>query len=389
LTCAGIAVTVFVVVLTLALVQGMWGSISRTAAQDNILLLSRKGQTVMQSQIEGTDTALLETLPQLRRNQEGIGYISPELNYMIGVSFDEHPEAGRFNVTVRGVETEKDVAFLVHDQVKVREKDRARGVEKPDKDGGFLVGANAYIRMGVPKEWLEVGKVLWFGNKPTDPSQVRGKLVVIGHLEAPGTAYDTELWFDLEYLKSLVEVRKISQITLKVENPRVVEGAVAAIHKREDVKLDATPESQYYAAYYNSLKAATIMIIIIALVVCAGGILVGMNTMYAAVMGRIREIGTLKVLGFRNGQILLSFLIESAMISGIAGVLGTVAAFFLPVAFQDFRGLTVFQTTFAFRISLEVAAVGIAVAIGMGVFGAFPPALKGVRLKVVDALRFA
>ncbi|MHC4778160.1 MAG: ABC transporter permease, partial [Planctomycetota bacterium] len=181
LTVGGIGVTVFVIVVTLALMQGMWSSVSNTAAPDNILLLSRKGQTAIQSQIEGTDAALLENLPAVRRNEEGIGFISPELIYMITLTFDEHPEMGRLNARIRGVDSE--VAFLVHDQVKVAEKDRKRGVDGPKADGGILVGANAHIRLGVPKEWLEVGKVLWFGRKPKDESASMGKLVVLGHMD--------------------------------------------------------------------------------------------------------------------------------------------------------------------------------------------------------------
>jgi ABC-type lipoprotein release transport system permease subunit len=387
LTVGGIAVTVFVIVVTLALMQGMWGSVSNTAAPDNILLLSRKGQTAIQSQIEGTDAALLETLPAVKRNAEGVGYISPELIYMITVTFDEHPEVGRVKARIRGIDPQ--VAFLVHDQVRVREKDRARGVTGPQKNGGILVGANAHIRLGVPKEWLGVGRSLWFGKKPPNPKHDQGKLTIIGHFEAPGTAYQTEIWFELEDLKALVEVRKISAIALKVQDPKAVPATLDAVHRREDVKLDGLSEKDYFADYYESLNSASVMIVLICLVVCGGGVLVGMNTMYTAVMGRIREIGTLKVLGYRSEQVLLSFLVESALISGASGVLGTAAAFLLPLLFQDFRGLTVFQTSFQFRISPEVAAAGVAAALVMGVVGAFPPALKGVRMKVVDALRSA
>ncbi|MHC4597614.1 MAG: ABC transporter permease [Planctomycetota bacterium] len=386
LTVGGIAVTVFVIVVTLALMEGMWGSIANTAAPDNLLLVSRKGQTTIQSQIEGTDSALLETLPGLRRNEKGIGYVSPELIYAITLTFDEHADAGRYNARIRGVDPE--VAFLVHDQVKIAAADRRRGVDGPRADGGILVGGNAHIRLGVPKEWLAVGKVLWFGKKPDDPSAALGKLVVLGHLDAPGTAYQTEMWFELEFLKALVEVRMISTIALKVDAPDRVKPAIESIHAREDVKLDGLSEREYYADYYESLNAASIMIVLICFVVCGGGILVGMNTMYTAVMGRIREIGTLKVLGFRSGQVLLSFLIESAMLSGAAGVLGTAGAFLLPFVFQDFRGLTVFQTSFHFGVSMEVAGLGMGIAVAMGVLGALPPALKGVRLKVVDALRY-
>lgn len=387
LTAAGIGVTVFVVTVTLALVQGMWASIGDTAADDNLLLLSRKGQTVMQSQIEGTDAALLENVPALRRSPEGVGLISPELLYSITLTFDEHPEAGRFNASVRGVDPE--VAFLVHDRAAVHGDDRARGVSGPGADGGVLVGANAHIRLGVPREWLAVGKVFWFGKRPDDPTNANNKLFVLGRLDAPGTVYDTEIWFDLQFLKSLVEVRNISSIALKVEEPRLVDAALANIHTRRDVELEGVSERAYYAEYYESVKAATVMIAIIALVVCAGGVLVGMNTMYTAVMSRIREIGTLKVLGFRSPAIVASFLLESAFIAAAGGAAGVAAAVLLPFLVEDFQGMSLFQTNFVFHVSPEVAGVAFAVALLMGTVGALPPALKGVRLPVVDSLRYS
>jgi putative ABC transport system permease protein len=386
LTVAGMALTVFVAVLTLGLVRCMWGAVANNASPDNIILLSRKGQNAIQSQIEETDPALLESLPQLRRTAKGIGLLSPELVYMFGVSFDEHPERRQAQAHVRGVDPE--VAFLVNDRVQVRKEDADRGVTGPALDGGILVGRNAHIALGVPREWIGVGKVLWYGPRPDDPASMPGnRLVILGFLEAEGTIYDTELWFHLDHLKALTEVRKISQITLKAASPAEVGKAIDSIRGREDVKLDAMAETEYFADFYDGLRASTLLVMLIALVVCTGGILVGMNTMYAAVMGRIREIGTLKVLGFTGRQVLASFLLESALISGTAGVLGAAAGFLFPILFRSFRDMSLFNTTFEFRVAPEVLAAGFALSILMGIVGAFPPALKGIRLEVVDAIR--
>lgn len=385
LTVLGMGVTVFVAVLTLSLVWCMWDSVENTASPDNVIILSRKGQNAIQSQIEGTVPALLESLPHLRRTREGMGYVSGELVYMIGLTFDEHPEAGRVQAFVRGVEPE--TAFLVNDRVKVRASDAARGITGPAPDGGILVGPNAHIRLGVPRDWLDVGKVLWYGRKPDDPAQAAGKLVVLGFLDAPGTTYQTEIWFDLSHLMSLTDVRNISQISLKLDSPADMNQALKELRDNEVIKVDAQSESKYYEEYYSSLSAATTMVIIIALVVCAAGILVGMNTMYAAVMGRIREIGTLRVLGFGRSQVLLSFILESVFISLIAGALGTAAAAVLPLVVRDFESMRLFNTMFAFHVAWPVAAAGMGLAVLMGLVGALPPAFKGVRLHVVDALR--
>ncbi|MCU0722926.1 MAG: ABC transporter permease [Planctomycetes bacterium] len=386
LTVVGMALTVFVAVLTLGLVRCMWGAVANNASPDNIVLLSRKGQNAIQSQIEETDPALLESLPPLKRTAKGIGLVSPELVYMFGVSFDEHPKHKQAQAHVRGVDPE--VAFLVNDRVRVRREDADRGVAGPALDGGILVGRNVHIALGVPREWIGVGKVLWYGPRPDDPAAMPGnKLVILGYLDAPGTVYDTEIWFHLDHLKALTDVRKISQITLKVRSPADLPDALASIRGREDVKLDAMAETEYYADYYDGLRASTLLVMLIALVVCAGGILVGMNTMYAAVMGRVREIGTLRVLGFSSAQVLASFLLESVLLSGTAGAIGAAAGFLFPVAFQGFRDLAMFNTMFVFRVAPEVLAAGFALSLLMGVVGAFPPALKGVRLQVVDAIR--
>src|SRR5207244_9741298 len=119
-----------------------------------------------------------------------------------------------------------------------------------------------------------------------------------------------------------------------------------------------------------------------------GAIFAAMNTMYASVGARTREIGTLRVLGFRRRAVLAGFLIEGGVLALIGGVLGCLLA--LPmngyrtgtVSFETFS-----ETVFQFHITAWLAAKGIAFAVVVGLAGSLLPALRASRLPVITALK--
>jgi len=113
-----------------------------------------------------------------------------------------------------------------------------------------------------------------------------------------------------------------------------------------------------------------------------------MNTMYAAVARRSREIGILRVLGFQPGSILLSFLLESLVLALLGGLLGCVLA--LPIhglttGTMNFR--TFSDITFAFRITPDLLLRGVGFSLAMGVLGGLLPARLASRQPMVETLR--
>jgi ABC-type antimicrobial peptide transport system permease subunit len=111
-----------------------------------------------------------------------------------------------------------------------------------------------------------------------------------------------------------------------------------------------------------------------------------MNTMYAAVARRSREIGTLRVLGFSPGSIMLSFLLESVLLSLLGGVLGCLLA--LPLNSVTTQVGANFATmAFAFQVTPSTMAAGLIFAVTLGAVGGLLPARMAARKEILTALR--
>jgi ABC-type antimicrobial peptide transport system permease subunit len=115
-----------------------------------------------------------------------------------------------------------------------------------------------------------------------------------------------------------------------------------------------------------------------------------MNTMYAAVSNRTREIGTLRALGFSRGNVLLSFLFESVLLALVGGGIGAMLA--LPVnglTTGSANLMTFTEITYNFRITLPLVVAALALSGALGVLGGFFPARAAARQQIIEALRSA
>jgi putative ABC transport system permease protein len=169
------------------------------------------------------------------------------------------------------------------------------------------------------------------------------------------------------------------------------EAMKARLENDRRMEVDVFREKEYYAAQSRTLAGfigigGTIVSIIFSL----GAIVGAMITMYASVANRVREIGTLRSLGFSRLAILISFLIEAMAISLIGGVLGIAAASFLGMLQVATTNWDTFsQIAFNFRLSTAIVISAVIFALVMGLVGGFLPAVRAARLKIVDSLRAA
>jgi len=119
-----------------------------------------------------------------------------------------------------------------------------------------------------------------------------------------------------------------------------------------------------------------------------GAVFGAMNTMYAIVAARTREIGTMRALGFSRRAILVSFVLESALLALIGGGLGCLVA---SVANGYTTGASNLQTfrevAYAFRITPGIIAAGMGFALVMGILGGLLPSVRAARLSIAAAVR--
>jgi putative ABC transport system permease protein len=151
---------------------------------------------------------------------------------------------------------------------------------------------------------------------------------------------------------------------------------------RSDVLIEARQETAYYAAYAEAFRPVQFMVYVMTGMLVLGGMFVGMNTLFAPVMSRIREIGVLRAVGYRSWHIALAFLIESLALALSGGVI----ACLLALGLNGFA-LRIPMGAFRFEIGAFLLAAGIGLSVLIGILGAAWPLWRSVRLKTVDAIR--
>ena len=213
---------------------------------------------------------------------------------------------------------------------------------------------------------------------------------VIAHFDAGGSAWESEIWVDLRELGTdFKRENACSSMTLKVNRPEDLAKINAELAASKDLSgLKAMSVRDYFAGQTQSAGVLTVIGMFITIMLSFGAGLGAMNTMYAAIGNRAREIGTLRALGFSRTLILFSFLFESALIGLAGGAAGCVFA--LPV-----NGLTTgtlnwvsfAETAFRFRVTPAMMAVGLLIGAVVGAVGGFLPALAAARRPILDALR--
>jgi putative ABC transport system permease protein len=214
---------------------------------------------------------------------------------------------------------------------------------------------------------------------------------VVGYFEASGSAAESEVWGDL---RDITNARRtpaaVSSVTLRARDASAKAELVNRIKNDEQFKLKPVDETEYFAEQMTASIAIKFIGYVIAGFLTFGAMFASANTMYAAVANRGREIGTLRAIGFRRRSILGSFLLESMLLCLMGGILGCLATLpFNGLSTGTANWATFSEITFEFRFGPAVLLRGLMLALVMGLVGGMFPAMRAVRLRVVDALRQA
>lgn len=316
---------------------------------------------------------------------------SKETYYVINMPVpNTHPPRRRF-VQLRTME-DADIAARVHD-AKLFPGGRwfsASGVDDNSRIECVLgqgvaetLGQDAGKPTLVPGDSFEMGDMNW---------------VVVGVMQSQGTTYGSEMWAR-RFNRITKPFGKENYTTLVLRtDPDTKEASTAlAFHlttRYTQQKLKAFSEPDYYAALTKTNNTFLIAVVVVAIVMAIGGVFGMMTTMFASIAQRIRDIGVLRLLGFKRWQVTVSFLLESLAIAAVGGAAGCLFAWLV----ADGRGATSTLSnggggpggkTVAVEIDVnaEVVALGMLFAFVMGRLGGLVPALSAMRLKVLDSLR--
>jgi putative ABC transport system permease protein len=367
----GSALVVLLVLAAAAFVTGMQRSLTVSGSPDNVLLLgSGSEESLERSQIEmRTATIAAASVPGIRKRLN-VPYVSPEIHQAMLIKLDPGQREGRRSI-IRGVTS---AAFLVHPQVRIVE---GRAPEPGRNE--LLVGGMVASKLGVPSDQLATGSTLYIDDVP---------FVISGRFEAPRSVLNAEIWCPLTDLQIIAQRDTLSCVVLTLEdgvNSDAYADVEAFAAQRLDLELAAMPEQTYYrqlAAFFGPIR---FMVGTTAALIAIGGVLGGLNTLYAAFAARVRELGTLQVLGYGRSAIVWSLLQES-LLANAAGAL--IAAL---IGLLVFDGVAVRYSMGAFGLVVDGTVLGGALLAGLllGIVGAIPPAWRCLRLPIPESLKAA
>lgn len=362
LTLFAVTLVVSVSVVMFAFAGGLLNSARNSGSPDNIIVIDRKAANQTFSKISKTDYNLLKGLPQIRRNALGEPLISPETLQDTRVSVGEYENRPG---VVRGV---SDKLFEVNTLLRMVEG------EPPSSGRNLIVGALTHTALRVPRDSLDVGNELVISNETW---------IIVGHFDASGTAMDSEILMDINDSMAVFVRDSYSGALIKLEHEGEMPALIQSLNSRNDIRVKAVAEREYYRNLAEGFERIILLAVFLAVIATIGGLVSGMNTMYASVLGRIKEIGTLKTLGFPPKDIVYSFVMESTTLALLGGVVG------MAVALQA-NGISTKFNKGAFVINVDEWALvaGLVVTLVIGIFGALFPAMKGAKMKIPDALHY-
>ena len=366
MTAGGIAMVVAVFVMTLAIAQGFRATLVASGSPGNAIVL-RKGATAETvSAVLRPDVPIIESLPQVARGADGRPLASSELVVIIALprQTDNQPA----NVPVRGVSPK---AFEVRDTLTfVDGRQFAQGTREINV-GHLAVGRFKGLTLGSD---VKFGAATW---------------KVVGIFTAGDAAFESEIWGDVDLMMPAFQRDGYQSMTVKLADPSMFDSFRAAIEGDQRLYLKPQREQDYYAEQSQAMTTVIrVFGTFVTLILSIGAVFGAMNTMYAAVAYRTREIGTLRALGFSRIRIVTAFLAESIALALVGGVIGCILA--LPVHGLS-TGTTNFtsfsEVAFKFRITPALMAGGLVFSAVMGAVGGLLPAIRAARIPVARALR--
>jgi len=369
LTVMGLSLLVGLIVFLTAFGRSVAGAVRIPGHPENLIVLSKKAQSFEFSSIAASELDVMAVSfdEELAEAPDGGAMLSSEVYHFLNATLAADPNKETRRTIVHGIYPDYAPSVL--------SSFRLTGGAMPE-EGEFqlIVGRAVASKLRAQPEWLGIGTRI----------QIRDQSYkIVGTFEAPGTLYENWLIAHPEDLKATLGRRDFSFGRMRVLPGVDMDELASRITLDERFGVKVLRETDYFADFNEGFDHFRQFAVLLAVLLAVAGILSGMNTMHNAVVGRIREIGVLRVLGFGKGKVLLAFLVESLALTGLAGVLGALLG-------MATNGVPVrVPVAAAFQVTVDPfsLAVGFGCAILMGVLGLAWPIWRALRTPAVEALR--
>ncbi len=366
MTALGIALTVTTAIFLMALLAGLARAFVTSGDPLNVLVLRKGSEAELSGGFDATNFPTLKNLPGIAKDSHGEPLASGE--WVVVIVLPRKDGTGEVNVTVRG---------MMPDGLELRP--RVKLVE----GRWFTPGQReVVVSQSIHKRFSQanVGDSMQFG---------KGPWKVVGIFDAGGSAYESEIWGDVNQMASDFDRQGgFSSAYLRATDPVAAAALKNRVSDDQRLKLEGMLEPDYYAKQTRSGTPIKIIGWVVAIIMAIGSSFAAMNTMYAAVAYRSREIATLRVIGFSRPSILTSFVFESVMLSLLGAVVGIILMLpFNGMATGTSNAITFSEVVFSLRMTPGVIVTAIVFAVIMGLLGGMAPAWHAARQNILTALR--
>jgi ABC-type lipoprotein release transport system permease subunit len=385
LTAVGFTLVVALLVVMLAFVEGMNELSKKTGPDGNVMIL-RDGATdeLFSDLADNVNLSQLWIHPEILPHAKGPNdkMASREVYSIATQEIPPETPDGRPTyrfLQVRGVE-DPEVAGAVHD-LKLK---NGRWLERTGNEIVLGDGIARTLNLDVGSSFEPRAGLSW---------------KVVGVMNSRGSPFDSEIWAKREEVgryfgKDNVDQgqRFFTSVVVQTKNAQDAEKFAKELQNRQkDVRVNVMPERRYYEEMSKTNQMFAGAAVFIAIIMAIGGMFGLMNTMFAAVSQRIKDIGVLRIVGYKRWQILGSFLIESMLLAVLGGGIGILVG----LCFNDIEQVGFMSAgqgggktiVFTMKVSWDVLKMGIGFTVVMGLLGGFLPSLAAMRQRPLEALR--
>lgn len=363
----GVAAVVLVFAAVLSMASGFERTMMLAGADDTAIVLRSGSTAELNSGLSNDQALIVANAPGVMRDGDS-PVASAELYVVVDVA--KQSTGDDANVPLRGVQP---FAFELRHNVRITE---GRMFEEGKNE--LVVGRAAqseFAGLGVGDE-IRFGQSTW---------------TVVGAFEADGSVSESELWTDLRVLQTMYNRgSSVQSVRVRLVNPEAIEELSQALADDPRIDVEVTSEKDYYSSQAKPLSQfIRIVGYPLTILMAIGAVFGALNSMYASVSIRGKEIATLRALGFGPFSVLVSTMVESTLLALIGGVTGGVLAFVLFNGFQvsTLNGASFSQVVFDFAVTPDLLTQGLVAALIIGLVGGFFPAIRAARLPVAQALR--
>ncbi len=368
LAVGGIALVVAVFIILISMSEGFQSALRATGSTENAILVQKGTNAELTSGFSRDHANRVLVDDRVARDAQGRPMASPEM-VVVGVMSRKDIDAD-VNVTIRGV---SQMAFQVRSVVEIAEGRRFQpGLYE------VIVGRKVNARM----KNANIGDTLTLQKR---------QWTIVGVFEADGSGFESEIWGDVDVMApAFNRSGGYQSLTMRLKDPTTIEAFNNDLARDPQLRVELKQERAFYEAQSQQISNAILALAgFVGVVMGVGAIFGAMNTMYAIVASRTREVGTLRALGFRRRNVLISFVAEAVLLALAGGLLGCLLALPANGFTTSTAGANFSELAFAFRVTPETLGIGLSFALVMGIFGGLFPAFRAARLPITTALREA